>query len=559
MREAFDFIIVGAGSAGCVLADRLSADDGQRRVLLLEAGGPDRHPLVQMPLGWLSLVRSGRFGWGITNEPEESTDNRVWPLPRGKLLGGTSSINGMMYSRGCAGDYDAWAAAGLAGWSYAEVLPYFRRAETNWRGASVYHGAEGPLNVARHPVVEPLYRKAVEAGAALGYPELDDFNGPEAEGFGIPDFTMKSGRRHSTAQAYLRPALRRPNLTVVTGAHFARVALERGRAVAVDYWRGGALHQARAAGEVILCGGALASPQMLMLSGIGPADALKSAGVVPRVDLPGVGSNLQDHPMVSCAFAAAQPVTFEAELRADRLALSTLAWSLRGRGALTSMPMTVQAFLRLCQPDGDWPDVQFQLSHVSMLAEPWHPFWRKGAGHQFTAAALQLQPDGRGEVRLRSDDPMDLPRVRLGLLQTEADQCAAREMVRFIRRFFATPAASSLVAAEIMPGDAVQSDADLDAFIRATLISGSHQTSTCAMGTGPEAVVDAELRVRGVEGLRVVDASVMPRVPRGNTNAPVIMIAEKASDMVLGRPPPAAEPRQPTRAAPRPLSAATAP
>ena len=532
MTAGFDFIVVGAGSAGCVLANRLSAS-GAARVLLLEAGGSDRHPLVQMPIGWFSLVRQGRFDWGLRNEPEEATDGRVWPQPRGKLLGGTSSINGMMYSRGTAADYDGWAAAGLDGWDYASVLPYFRRSETNWRGAGDFHGGSGPLHVNRQRAEQPFHERIVAAGRALGLAENDDFNGAVAGGVGLPDFTVNRGRRHSSADAFLAPARARSNLTIETGATATRILFDGDRASGVEYLRAGQPCRAETSGEVILAGGAYHSPHLLMLSGIGDAAALRSHGIGVVADRPAVGQDLQDHPMVGAGYAASGTTTFERALRLDRLALAAVDWAVRGQGPLAGQPMTAQAFVNLAG-GSDWPDVQVQISHVSMMAQPWFPLWRKGAGHQFSVGALQLQPEGRGEITLRSADPRDPPRLRLGLLATEGDRRAARDMVRFIRRLFSTAPASELVSAELFPGPAVQSDAELDAVIRASIMTGSHPTSSCAMAPGTDGVLDAQLRVKGVRGLRVADASAMPRVPRGNTNAPTMMIAERASDLILG-------------------------
>jgi len=537
MSDGFDFIVVGAGSAGCVLANRLSADPANR-VLLLEAGGGDRHPMIRMPLGWLAASNDPRFGWGYVNEPEESTGGRQWPQARGKLLGGTSSINGMMYSRGNAGDYDGWARRGLPGWGYADVLPYFRRSEASWRGDTDYHGAHGPLPVTRHPTTPPLYEKVVEAGRRLGFPALGDFAGPVTEGFGIPDFTIRDGQRQSSAVAFLQPALGRANLSVVTGALIGRLLIEEGRAVGIEYLHGDERRTARATREVILSAGVFNSPQILLLSGIGPAAELRALGIRPVIDLPGVGRNLREHPLVPMVFEANGPITFENGLRLDRLARALVAWRLFGRGPLARMPMTVQAYVR-SRPGLAWPDIQFQLSHVSMLARPWFPGWRKGAGHMFTATVMQLRPEGSGDVTLRSADPRDPPRIRLGLLQAEADRQAARDCVRFARRLLGTEPAAGLIARELAPGPRMSSDAELDAYARQWIMTGAHPTSTCAMGIDDRAVVDAALRVRGIGGLRVVDASVMPTIISGNTNAPTIMIAEKASDMILGRPAPA--------------------
>jgi choline dehydrogenase len=535
----YDYIIVGAGSAGCVLANRLSADPAVR-VLLLEAGGGDRHPMIRIPVAWLNASMAPHFGWGYLAEPEEGSGARPLPQPRGRLLGGTSSINGMMYSRGNAGDYDRWAGQGLKGWSYREVLPYFRRSEKNWRGENRWHGGRGPLSVSRQPE-HPLFTPRMRAGAAeMGYAAVDDFHAhdhpDQAQGFGLPDFTIANGQRASTSAAFLRPALSRPNLKVETGAQVLRVLVEGGRARGVELLQDGKRRTLRTQCEVILSGGAFNSPQLLLLSGIGPANELRDHGVHVVQHLPGVGKNLQDHPLVAAVFDAKVEQGFERELRLDRMAFNSLRWQLTGGGPMAVNPMSIQGFVRTrCGVQG--PNAQFQVSHVSMMARPWFPGWRKGAGHQFTAGVLDLRPEGRGEVTLRSADPLAPPRIRLGLLSTDTDRRTARDMLRFAREFFATEAVRGLVKAELAPGNAVRSDQELDAYIRATVHTGMHPTSSCAMGVGEMAVVDAELKVRGVDGLRVVDASVMPDIVSGNTNAPTIMIAEKAADMIRGLPP----------------------
>ena len=534
--KAVDYVIVGAGSAGCVLASRLSEDPGTR-VLLLEAGGTEQgHPRMRMPLAWRDTFMDRRLGWGYFSEPEPCADERRIPVPRGKVLGGSSSVNGMMYSRGHPADYDHWRALGLPGWGYAEVLPYFRRSEANWRGTSLYHGNAGPLTVSRHRTDEVIYPRLIATAEQLGFRHLDDFHGADVEGFSAPDFNVHRGRRASTATRYLRPAMTRANLQVETGALAEQVLLEGQRAVAVRYRRDGALLEVRAEREVILAGGAFNSPQLLLLSGIGPAAELRALGIEPRHDLPGVGRNLQDHQSVGALYAARGPITFESQLRFDRLALSALRWQLFGTGPIGDLPVGAQGFFKL-DPGAPWPEVQFLVSPVSMQARSWFPGWRKGAGHVFSMANVVLHPRTRGSVTLRSSNPQDPPRILFNLLKAPEDRSTLRAMLRFVRRFFATPPAAELVSHELLPGPALQSDAELDGHLRRAVATAMHPTSTCAMGVDAEAVVDGELKVRGLEGLRVVDASVMPTIVGGNTNAPVIMIAEKAADFIRGREP----------------------
>ena len=534
--KAVDYVIVGGGSAGCVLAARLS-EDPQARVLLLEAGGPEtRHPKIAMPLAWRDAFQNPALGWGFTTEPEPHADERRVPAPRGKVLGGSGSVNGMMYSRGAPADYDEWRALGLEGWSYAEVLPYFCRSESNWRGASVYHGDSGPLTVARHAPDEVIYPRLVQRAEALGFRQLDDFHGREHEGFSTPDFNIHAGRRASTVSRYLRPAMSRGNLEVVTRAHARRVLLEGRRAVGVEYRTAAGVDAVRAEREVILAAGAFNSPQLLLLSGIGPARELEAAGVATVADLPGVGKGLQDHQSVGVIFTAREPITFDRELRLDRLAWSVLRWRLFGAGPVADLPVSGQGFLRT-RPSLTRPDLQMLVSPVSMLARPWFPGWRRGAGHVYSVACVLLHPDSRGEVTLSSADPEAPPRIALNLLAAQSDRAALRGIVRFVREFFAGEPAASLVRDEVFPGAALKSDDELDAWIRRFVGTAMHPTSTCAMGVDRAAVVDAALRVRGIERLRVADASVMPRIVGGNTNAPTIMIAEKAADLIRGRAP----------------------
>ena len=532
--DRFDFIIVGAGSAGCVLANRLSADPNNR-VLLLEAGGPDNRPLMAMPLAWRDTFMDPKVSWGFMSEPEPYLDGRQIPAPRGKVLGGCSSVNGMMYQRGHAVDYDHWRQLGLSGWSYAEVLPYFKKSENSWRGEGAYHGAGGELTVSPHRTDEIIYPKLMQTAETLGFKRLDDFHGAEAEGFSTPEFTVHQGRRGSTAARFLHPVRGRSNLKVETGALTHRVLIEQGRAIGVQFEQHGQVRRAMADREVILSGGAFNSPQLLLLSGVGPAEELAEVGIKAIHDLKGVGKNLQDHASVGSVWKARGEIAFDSRLRMDRLMLSVLQWRLFGTGDVAGLPVSAQGFYRT-RPELEWPDVQFLIIPVSMMAQPWFPGWRKGVGHVLAAANVLLRPESRGEVTLRSADPRDKPKIQFNLLQAQADRDAFRRMVRFARRFFETEPASGLVEGQVLPGPDVQTDAEIDAFVRSAIGTAMHPTSTCAMGNGPDAVLDEACRVRGLEGLRVVDASVMPTIVGGNTNAPVIMVAEKAADMILGQP-----------------------
>ncbi|HEX4112062.1 MAG TPA: choline dehydrogenase [Stellaceae bacterium] len=529
--NTYDYIIVGAGSAGCVLANRLSAERGVS-VLLLEAGGTDRALVLKIPVYAPKLWFGHRYGWGYDGEPEPHLEGRFIPVPRGKLLGGSSSINGMLYSRGHPRDYDQWRQLGNAGWSYSDILPYYRRLESDWRGEGTYHGGSGPLPVSRHDTSHKLYELMRDAAVAAGHPETEDFHGARPEGFGVPDFTTKGGRRGSTAVAFLRPAMDRPNLTVETGAHAVRVMLEKGRAVGVEYVRAGRSAVARARREVILSGGAINSPHLLMLSGVGPADELRAHGITPLVDLPGVGRNLQDHASTGIDVLLNEPITFVNQLRVDRVARSLAQWALTGSGALAGLPVSGMLFVR-SREGLERPDLQILISPVRLFANLWFPGWRKADGHFLSLRAVLLHPDSRGWIKLRSADPMAKPRITFNLLAEKSDYPPLRAAIRLSRELVRAGPLAKLVEREAMPGAEVQTDEQLDAFIRKDVRTAFHPVGTCSMGP----VVDEQLRVRGVEGLRVVDASVMPTIIGGNTNAPTIMIAEKASDMILGRAP----------------------
>jgi choline dehydrogenase len=525
----FDYIIVGAGSSGCVLANRLSADPGNR-VLLLEAGGSEKGHLTEMPLAWFRAMLTPKISWGYLSEPEPHADNRRIPAPRGKVIGGSGSINGMMYSRGSPADYDQWAQMGARGWSWDEVLPYFRKSEANWRGSSEHHGGDGPLTVSRNDPHPTIYPAMIEAAEAMGFQHLDDFHGAVQEGFSTVDVTTHRGRRGSSAMRFLRPAMSRPNLTVIDRAHTNRILIEDGRATGIEYERDGETCTAHAQAEVILSAGTFNSPQLLLLSGIGPADELREMGVAVVHDLPGVGRNLQDHHSTRGLYEASGPFTFDHQLRFDKVAMAALRWQLFGSGPLTQMPIGAQGFVRT-REGLDRPDLQLLVSSVAMDAKVWFPGVRKRRGDFLAVAAVLLHPESTGSVRLRSTDPRDKPEIRFNMLATEGDRAAFRRIVRFTRDLFAQPSAKALINRELQPGPDVQSDAEIDAYVRSIIGTAMHPTSTCAIGS----VVNEALNVHGIGGLRIVDCSVMPNIVGGNTNAPAIMIAEKAADMILSR------------------------
>ena len=532
MRGEADYLIVGAGSAGCVLAHRLSADP-DTEVRMLEAGPPDRSVIIHMPAAFAYPLQSERFNWAFRTEPEPHMDGRRMDCPRGRVIGGSSSINGMVYVRGHARDYDRWAAEGAAGWSYAEVLPYFRRSERRRSGGDDYRGGDGPLRVTTGAAVNPLARAFLAAGIEAGYAATADMNGYRQEGFGRMDMTVHRGRRWSAAMAYLRPARRRPNLRVVAGARALRILFEGRRAVGVAYRRrGGAVHEVRARREVILSAGAIGSPQLLMQSGVGPAGALRELGIDTVADLPGVGANLQDHLEIYVQHACTRPVSLHgATTPLGRLRVG-LEWLLLRRGPGATNHFEAGAFIR-SHAGAPHPDLQYHFLPLAISYDGRNA----QDGHGFQAHVGPMRPTSRGAVRLRSADPLAAPAIRFNYMATEQDRREMRAAVRLTREIFAQAAFDPYRGAELQPGAGVASDAEIDAFVRAKAESAYHPSCTCRMGTDEAAVVDSAGRVHGTEALRVVDASIMPSIVSGNLNAATIMLAEKLADAVLGKAP----------------------
>lgn len=531
--DSFDYIIVGAGSAGCVLANRLSADPNVK-VCLIEAGKKDTSLMVKMPAGVGGLIKQANdHNWGFFTEPQQHMENRRLYWPRGKGWGGSSSINGMVYIRGHAGDYDLWGQMGLKGWSYADVLPYFRKSESYEGGANGFHGGNGPLNVTESPMSSPLYQAFIDAGHEAGYPVTEDFNGAEQEGFGRYQRTIFKGGRWSASFAYLRPIEnQRPNLKIVSTGVVTRVLIEKGKAVGVEVaeGKGRIARQIRADREVILSAGAVQSPQILQLSGVGDPDVLKRHGIETKVKSTGVGRNLQDHLDVTVIHDMPLPMSAYSQQKGIKKLGVGLQYLYNQTGPGADNFLQAGAFLS-SRPGLSMPDIQLHLVNAIMMDHGNAAPEKDG----YTVHACQLRPESKGTVLLASNDPFAHPAIDPNYLATEEDRRVMRESVKMVREVCRQNALRAYTGGEIMPGASVKTDAEIDAFIRTKGETIYHPVGTVSMGATEASPLDGELRVRGVDGLRVVDASVMPTLVGGNTNAPTIMVAEKAADMILGR------------------------
>ncbi len=536
----FDFVIVGAGSAGCAMAYRLS-QDGRNSVLVLEYGGTDAGPLIHMPAALSYPMNMAHYDWGYRSEPEPHLGGRRMACPRGKVIGGSSSINGMVYVRGHALDYDHWQEQGASGWAYRNVLPYFRRLETAHGGQEGWRGADGPQHVTRGARRNPLFHAFVEAGRQAGYPVTQDYNGEQQEGFGPMEMTIWKGQRWSAANAYLKPALKRPNVTLLRGLA-RRVLFEGRRAVAVEYQRGGRVETVRARREIVIAASAINSPKLLKLSGVGPAAELQEHGIGILADRPSVGENLQDHLELYVQQECLQPITLYKHLNLISKAFIGAQWLFLRSGHGATNHFESAAFVR-SKAGVRYPDIQYHFLPVAIRYDGKAP----AKSHGFQAHVGPMRSPSRGHVRLRSGDPGDQPIIRFNYMSSEQDWADFRNCIRLTREIFGQPAFKPFAGREIAPGDDIRDDDALDDFIRGAVESAYHPCGTCRMGSAGDAmaVVDPECRVIGVEGLRVADSSIFPRITNGNLNAPSIMVGEKAADHILGRDPLAPANRRP--------------
>lgn len=535
MNPEYDYVVIGAGSAGCVVANRLSAPGGGS-VLLLEAGGNSRGLLYRMPLAATKLWFDPRASWSFWSDPEPGLGGRRLPVPRGMALGGSSAINGTIYNRGSPHDFDQWCDAGLTGWDYRSLLPYFRRIESHWRGADERHGGSGevPVTPLRYP--SPLAPAFLEAARQMAIPVTADFLGPQPEGIGLPEMNIDGrGRRVSAADAFLWPIRSRNTLTIATRARVLRVVIDRGKAVGVEYMMGGEHRTARASKEVILSGGAIASPQLLLLSGIGATDELRALGIEPRHHLPGVGRNFNDQPGAGFEFHSKRPVSFTRHLRVDRFALGLAQWALGLGGPVAGPPMVVMGAWRTDEHSRS-PDLRMMVASATMQSKVWFPGITPAGKHLLGMNFAVAHPQSRGSITLSSADPLTAPRIRYNLLTESRDMESLKKFYRLLREFVRQSALSDVVGELTRPAPEPANDRDLEAYLRSIAATTAHPMGSCRMGHGEDAVVDEQCRVRGLDGLRVIDASIFPTQISGNPHAAIMMLGDRVSDMILGRP-----------------------